>query len=365
MLILLDQWLHFSIPSCLVYLTGFYTSRELGPRLAWFWGIQSFASAISGLFAAAVFNLAGVGGLYGWKWLFLIDGVVTQVVGLIAFFYFPASPTKTARFISGGKDWFTERERKIAVTRLIRDDMTKKEQYKRVDWADVKLALTDTKLWTHLVCTFTGMMFNGPVGTYLPTIIKSAGFNVIEANLLTAPAYLINLIVSIAVAHFGKKHGGLGLLCAFFMLWAAVGLLAMELLPENVDKWSLYGAVLITGGTPTYHPMHIAWMSSNLAPIGKRTLALGAVIGAANLCSVPGAQIYRTDDAPRYHRGNWILFGLQIFTGVLLIIQHLRYKFTNKRRDKIWNAMTEEEQKHYLATTKDVGSNRLDYRFDY
>jgi hypothetical protein len=38
--------------------------------------------------------------------------------------------------------------------------------------------------------------------------------------------------------------------------------------------------------------MQIAWMASNLAPIGKRTLALGAVIGAANICGVPGSQIY-------------------------------------------------------------------------
>jgi hypothetical protein len=39
--------------------------------------------------------------------------------------------------------------------------------------------------------------------------------------------------------------------------------------------------------------MQIAWMSSNMAPIGKRTLALGAIIGAANINGVPGSQIYR------------------------------------------------------------------------
>jgi hypothetical protein len=33
-------------------------------------------------------------------------------------------------------------------------------------------------------------------------------------------------------------------------------------------------------------------MSSNLAPIGKRTLALSWVIGAANIAAVPGSQIY-------------------------------------------------------------------------
>ncbi|ORX50951.1 MFS general substrate transporter [Hesseltinella vesiculosa] len=352
------------IPSCLVYLTGWYKSRELGPRLALFWGIQSFANALSGLIAAGIFNLSGVANFYGWQWLFLIDGIATHVVGFVAFFYLPGSPANTTTLI-WRQPWFTERERKIAVTRLIRDDLSKKEQSKPVTLADVKLALTDTRLLIHLIIAFTGMMYNTPISGYLPTIIKQAGFNVIEANLLTAPAYIMNLVVSIVGSNIAQRYGGMSFICAFFMVWTTVGLLVMEFLPANVGRWSIYGAVLVTGGTPNFHPIHVAWMSSNLAPIGKRTLALGAVIGMANLCSVPGAFIYQQSDAPRYHRGNWILIGLQVFTAILLVVQHLRYKRTNQRREKVWNALTEQQQKHYAATTTDQGNNRLDYRFDF
>jgi hypothetical protein len=28
--------------------------------------------------------MAGIGGLYGWKWLFIIDGIFTHIVGIIA-----------------------------------------------------------------------------------------------------------------------------------------------------------------------------------------------------------------------------------------------------------------------------------------
>lgn len=72
------------IPACLTYLTGWYKTKELATRLAYFWGVQSFASAFSGLISFGVFRMAGIGGLEGWKWLFLLDGILTHIVGVIA-----------------------------------------------------------------------------------------------------------------------------------------------------------------------------------------------------------------------------------------------------------------------------------------
>ncbi|KAI8885437.1 MFS general substrate transporter [Backusella circina FSU 941] len=350
------------IPACLTYLTGWYKTTELATRLAWFWGIQSFASAFSGLISYGVFRLAGVAGLKGWKWLFLIDGLLTHVVGAIAFFYLPASPFKTAGGIRG-KGWFTERQKKIAHTRIIRDDKTKKDQYKRLSLHDVKIAVLDTKLWTHLIITFVGMMSMTPIHAYLPTIIKTSGFSVTDSNLLTAPSYIIGLVFSIIIARSSDKFGHIAFHGLIGTIWALVGFIVLEFLPENAGRWSLYGAALFTASTPSWHGMHIAWMSSNLAPIGKRTLALGAIIGAANINGVPGSQIYKVSDSPRYHRGNWINIGLQCATILLFLFQYFRYTITNSVRQRKWNSMTDAEKKTYSETTKDEGSNRLDYRF--
>lgn len=72
------------IPACVAYLTGWYKTNELATRLSWFWGVQSFASAFSGLISFGIFRMSGIGGLQGWKWLFLIDGVCTHIVGAVA-----------------------------------------------------------------------------------------------------------------------------------------------------------------------------------------------------------------------------------------------------------------------------------------
>lgn len=48
---------------------------------------------------------------------------------------------------------------------------------------------------------------------------------------------------------------------------------------------------------------------------------------------------------------------------VLYILTKAYYIWRNKVRDREWNALTKEEQIRYLATTKDSGSKRKDFRF--
>jgi hypothetical protein len=62
-------------------------------------------------------------------------------------------------------------------------------------------------------------------------------------------------------------------------------------------------------------------------------------------------------------RGNKILLGITVFNILLLWGVKYYYIRRNAARDKIWNAMTKEEQEEYIATTKDEGSKRLDFRF--
>lgn len=62
-----------------IYLVSlFYTRKESATRLAIFYTGNMMASTFSGLIAAGVFaGMDGSRGLSGWRWLFLIQGVVT------------------------------------------------------------------------------------------------------------------------------------------------------------------------------------------------------------------------------------------------------------------------------------------------
>jgi hypothetical protein len=78
-------------------------------------------------------------------------------------FYVPGSPYSTHGLLRGKQGWFTERQKQIAITRIIRDDRTKKEQHERITLHDVKISLTDSKLWVHLIITFLGYVLKNPI----------------------------------------------------------------------------------------------------------------------------------------------------------------------------------------------------------
>lgn len=74
-------------------------------------------------------------------------------------------------------------------------------------------------------------------------------------------------------------------------------------------------------------------------------------------------QVYREDDLPLYRRGNRVILGIIAFNAVLTVLIKAYYMWRNKKREEIWGKMTEQEKDHYLSTTKDEGSKRLDFRF--
>ena len=96
------------IPDVILYLSYFYTKNELPVRLAWFW-VSNYMSHIVGAFlATGILRLRHTTGTAGWRYLFLIEGLFTLVVGLFSFLLMPPGPTQT-RAKWRPKGWFDER----------------------------------------------------------------------------------------------------------------------------------------------------------------------------------------------------------------------------------------------------------------
>lgn len=58
------------------------------------------------------------------RWLFLIEGLITLLIGLVSFFKMPASAVETKKWFRP-KGWFNDREVRIVVNRVLRDDPSK------------------------------------------------------------------------------------------------------------------------------------------------------------------------------------------------------------------------------------------------
>lgn len=87
-----------------------YCRHEIQLRQAMFFSAASVAGAFSGLLAFGIAKMDGVGGLEGWRWIFILEGIVTVLVAISAFWLLYDFP-ETAGFL-------TEEERAFIVYRL-------------------------------------------------------------------------------------------------------------------------------------------------------------------------------------------------------------------------------------------------------
>ncbi|EIM88537.1 MFS general substrate transporter [Stereum hirsutum FP-91666 SS1] len=96
------------------YILGsWYKPGELGKRSAIFTCSGLVGTLFSGVLQAAVYqNLNGHDGRSGWRWLFIIDGVITLPIALYGFLVFPDVPAITKAF------YLSEEERLLSTNRL-------------------------------------------------------------------------------------------------------------------------------------------------------------------------------------------------------------------------------------------------------
>ena len=79
-------------PGVTWYITLWYRRHECGLRMAIFFSAATLAGAFGGLLARAISGLDKKGGKPGWAWIFIIEGLITIVVALVAKFVIHDNP---------------------------------------------------------------------------------------------------------------------------------------------------------------------------------------------------------------------------------------------------------------------------------
>ncbi|KAF9162783.1 hypothetical protein DFQ26_003242 [Actinomortierella ambigua] len=354
------------IPGIAIYLTSYYKRGEMAVRLSIFWGTLAIANSVAGLLAFGVLRMRGLAGLQGWKWLFLIEGVATILVGILSFFVLPEGPTATKGYLRFD-GFLTERQEQIAITRLIRDDPSKADPSKKVvGKAEILRAVLSARLWPNLLIGFFGLLPGTGLSTFAPLMIKSFGFGSLVSNVMAIPGHLWGLCTMAFVSWSSDRHKDRALHGFVATLYYAACVLTLALLPHDANKYSLYFAVILAqGGFTIWHPVNAAWIAENVAPVGKRSIALALYIISVNLCDIPGANVFRAEHAPRFIPGMWVLFSVLVITALLFLFQRYHLMWVNKKRDEQTKGWTEADWDHYYVTTTHVGDDRLDFRFTY
>ena len=90
------------VPGVLLYLTYWLPRSHQARANAWFMVAQPLSISCGSILSGYIMQMNGVLGLAGWRWLFIIEGVPSIVLGVVTFFYLQDEP-RQARWLSDGE----------------------------------------------------------------------------------------------------------------------------------------------------------------------------------------------------------------------------------------------------------------------
>ncbi|KAL6242759.1 hypothetical protein RBB50_010405 [Rhinocladiella similis] len=360
------------IPEMVLYLSYFFKSNELPIRLSIFWTAIPLTQIIGALLAAGLLKMRGIHNWAGWQWLLLIEGLMSVLVGLATFLVMPASIAETHKIFRGRAawlhsktGWFTEREEKIGVNRILRDDPSKGDMNNRqhVDLKGIWHAVRDYDLWPTYILGIMAFIPFQPAANYLSLTLRNLGYTVFEANMLAIPGYFlffVNILVVVWMSERYRERLIFSSLSNWWMLPFFIGLLAI---PATASPWVRYALLTGINGEPYSHAILVGMISRNSNSVGTRAVSAAVYNICYQIGSIVAVNIYRNDDKPYYYRGNKILVGITSANIVLFYLAKWYYIKRNQQKDKQWKALSDFDQANYLSTTKDTGTKRLNVRF--
>ncbi|KAI4252812.1 MAG: hypothetical protein L6R42_007829 [Xanthoria sp. 1 TBL-2021] len=310
-----------------------YCRTEAQFRQAMFFSAASVAGAFSGLLAFAIAKMDGVGGYEGWRWIFILEGILTVLVAIIAFFTIYDFP-ETAKFL-------TETERAWVVHRLryqgSKDSGQMVAESEHFKWKYVRDAFTDWQiylgLWMYwgIVCPLYG------TSLFLPSIIRELGYTSSTAQLLTVPIYITAAVLAVAVAWFSDRSGQRS--PYIFTCMCAIGIgfiICIGASAHGGVPGVVYAGIFIAvcGIYPAF-PGNVTWISNNLAGSYKRSAGMAIHIGVGNLAGAMASNFYRATDSPKYLLGHGLELGFLAVGLCAVVGLRWNYKRINGKRDQM------------------------------
>nr|QFR37121.1 MFS transporter [Cyberlindnera americana] len=179
--------------------TGQVQSSELAKRSAVFTCSGLLGSIFSGFMQAAIYNnMDGKNGLAGWRWLFIIDFIVTIPICLYGFIFFPDTPDTCKAF------YFSEEEIALARQRVKNPKITTK-----FDWSVIKRVIGRWHWWLFsFFWVIGGENESFCSNTLFALWLKHEGYAVAQINHYPMGLYAVGIASTFCCALYVDKTGG-------------------------------------------------------------------------------------------------------------------------------------------------------------
>ncbi|TVY47787.1 putative transporter [Lachnellula occidentalis] len=347
-------------PCLNLYLTMVYRREEQAKRVAYLFSCSALSGAFGGLLAYGLLQMDGLSGVAGWRWVYIIEGIFSIVIAIAVWFGLPTDPTQA---------WFLTGEEK----EMMRCRNAQRRQYlgsEKFDWAQVRIALTDPKLYMSGLIQFMQDILLYGFSTFLPSILKAMRYDTLQSNYLTIPVYIWGAISFLCIAWISDKYqirGPVSIplprslseakltspqLVIFANIFGIIGYILLLTVKQNGVKY--FATYLCAIAVYVGPGINLTWLNVNVAPHYRRATSIGFQQTMGNTAGIVAGQIYRT--AP-YKLGNSFSLGALCVSQLLVAGKVIYVRRENKMKDDIGSGKREDTRKVI------TGDRELDFKY--
>ncbi|KAF5009769.1 hypothetical protein FDECE_4042 [Fusarium decemcellulare] len=334
------------VPAVALYMTFFYHRREMGLRYGLFISFSPLANCFASALAYGLVHAKT--SIHNWKLLFIVEGIPTLFLAIIAYFYLPASPRECV--------FLDARQNDIIGARAVKG--RGQDQERKLNFKQVFAAFYDYKNYLQAIIIFCLNTAFGSLPAYLPTILTAMGYTSLRAQGLSACPYLAAYVMCVLTSLFSDRVQTRGVFVILFSCVGAAGYIILAIVHTTSVRY--FATFLVCAGVFPAVALTFTWVTDNQGSSSKRGAGL-AIFGMIGQCGpILGARIFPKSAQPYYTKGMWICAGVLLLAALVASILSLSLRWQNKKRDEKHG---KSDLDHMPEDIADVGDAHPMYRY--
>ncbi|KAJ3963096.1 hypothetical protein N0V92_000075 [Colletotrichum tropicale] len=283
-------------------------------------GFTKSWGGFSAIFAYVLTLLKGKGGLNGWSWIFIIEGAITVVVCAIGWFIIIDFPTQAGKFLKPA-------EQEFIIARINQDRGDAEED--KIDGAKILHHLKDWRLYFWAFNLMASTLPGYAYSYFLPIILRNGmGFSSTQAQLLSAPPYVLAAIMAYISGWLGDRYKMRGPIIAVHQALTAVGMLITVYGKANGARY--FGAFLGIGFLQFCVPGVLTFQANNITSHSKRAVASATCLIGGGVGGIIASTAFMAKESPHYTTGIWTTFAISMVSILMIIIMDIHLWRCNK-----------------------------------
>ncbi len=318
------------LPGVVLYLTYWFPARRRAQMVAGFLTSIPLSAILGGPISGWIMgSMGGRAGLANWQWLFVLEGIPSIVVGLLALLIIVDKPAVAS--------WLTKREKRLVLADLEADH---REAGPREHGFGQALKLP--RVWLLTIIHFCGVSANVTIGFWVPTIIQGLGVkSSLNIGMLSAVPYTAALIGIVLVSRHSDRALERRYHAALPCLACAIGLVGIGMF-AHTPALAFAALVVAVAGALSYNGAF--WQIPPMLLAGSAAaggIALINSLGSLSGWVGPSVVGWLKDVTGKTSAGLYVVAGLEVLATVLILLFMPRRAAGEPTRSPAIGAVTE------------------------